>query len=351
MAIVAICSGCKVRLTLGDDRAGETIECPRCDAAITIPPAGSRTPAEPPPPAAPRPLPPPLPAGATPPVSTGRPLEPLPPPEPLPGPGWWANRRIRLGLLVGAGVLLATLIALFAFRGPTDTPKPDPDPPIAGTPAPTGTAGTGGTTPPPSGSGNTSPGIGQPTPPTGVPDQYNLQFLGSQGQGRRFCIIADNSGSMGGAKIADLKKQLLKTLSELDRQGEFYIFFFNFGTTAMPHPTWLKAGAPETDRIRTWIESRTAGGGTLPEPAFEAAFKLSPPPDVIFFMTDGLIPATVPARVVALNKSTPKVIVNTIMFTQPGKGKFIPKGGILREEDALKRIAEQSGGTFTRYTP
>lgn len=37
MAIIILCPDCKTRLTLGDDRAGETFECPRCDTAITIP--------------------------------------------------------------------------------------------------------------------------------------------------------------------------------------------------------------------------------------------------------------------------------------------------------------------------
>lgn len=37
MAIIVFCPGCKTRLTMGDDRAGDTLECPQCDATITIP--------------------------------------------------------------------------------------------------------------------------------------------------------------------------------------------------------------------------------------------------------------------------------------------------------------------------
>jgi hypothetical protein len=37
MAIVVLCSGCKTRLTLGDDRAGTTFNCPRCDGLIGVP--------------------------------------------------------------------------------------------------------------------------------------------------------------------------------------------------------------------------------------------------------------------------------------------------------------------------
>ena len=165
-------------------------------------------------------------------------------------------------------------------------------------------------------------------------------------KGRRFCIIADTSGSMGVAKLADLKTQLLKTLADLNQEGEFYIYSFNSTAEAMPHPGWLKGGAPEVTKVRSWVGALRAMGGTKPESAFEAAFKLDPPPDVIFFMTDGLIPATVPARVVALNGTPPKVVVNTIMYA--ARGEVVPKGEE-RAEELLKQIAEKGGGTFTRY--
>jgi hypothetical protein len=40
MAIIVICRACMARVRLGDDRAGELLECPRpdCDAIITVPP-------------------------------------------------------------------------------------------------------------------------------------------------------------------------------------------------------------------------------------------------------------------------------------------------------------------------
>lgn len=37
MAVVVACPHCKTRLTLGDDRAGTKLECPRCDGAINVP--------------------------------------------------------------------------------------------------------------------------------------------------------------------------------------------------------------------------------------------------------------------------------------------------------------------------
>ena len=335
MSIIVSCSACNVRLTLGDDRAGDRLECPQCDATIKVPlPAHppTRTPA----------LPPASGARARPVLS----LEPEPDRR--------ADRRVLAGIIAGVAALLLVGVAVtvLAFRKPAETARaaPDPAPPTVVAPvAPPPPKPAVVVTPP-----KPVPVIPPPKtepPPVSVPPhllapQFNAQFLGSQGKGRRFCVIADTSGSMGVAKLADLKTQLLKTLADLNQEGEFYVYSFNTTAEAMPHPDWLKGGAPEVRGVRSWVAALKAKGGTRPEPAFEAAFKLTPPPDVIFFMTDGLIPPTVPARVAALNGTPPKVVVNTIMFT--AKGEIVPKGEE-RAEELLKQIAEKSGGTFTRY--
>lgn len=57
MPIVILCPKCKTRLTLGDDRAGTTLECPRCDGPLSIPVALLPPPASPPPASSPRPIP------------------------------------------------------------------------------------------------------------------------------------------------------------------------------------------------------------------------------------------------------------------------------------------------------
>lgn len=331
MAIIAFCSKCNVRLTLGDDRAGDVFECPRCETPIRVPGAAG-------PPGDSRP--PPLPGRRA--VS--------PPPLPAPEPGRRADWRVRAGLLAGCLGLLAAggVAAVFAVRqpGPAEAVayQPEPPPPAAVVPPPVVPVVGPPKVEPPS----PPPQVGPPPRPAPSGDQYNAQFLGSQGQGRRFCIIADNSGSMTGPKLADLKKQLLKTLSDLDQRGEFYVYFFNSRADPMPHPGWLKAGAPEAEKVRDWVGSMRATGGTLPAPAFEAAFRLDPRPDVLFFMTDGFIPPTVPDRVAALSAAGPKVKVNTILFAAAKDGA-LPTGVAGRPEDVLKRIAEQNGGTFTRY--
>jgi hypothetical protein len=37
MPITLLCPGCKTRLTVGDDRAGTTFNCPKCSTAISVP--------------------------------------------------------------------------------------------------------------------------------------------------------------------------------------------------------------------------------------------------------------------------------------------------------------------------
>ena len=47
MPIVITCSECGTRLTLGDDRAGDRLECPQCDAMIKVPGPSQPPPREP----------------------------------------------------------------------------------------------------------------------------------------------------------------------------------------------------------------------------------------------------------------------------------------------------------------
>ena len=53
MALVVICPNCAVRLTLTDDRAGTTFDCPKCHVAITVPLLDPAPAPLPPPPSAP----------------------------------------------------------------------------------------------------------------------------------------------------------------------------------------------------------------------------------------------------------------------------------------------------------
>ena len=350
MAIQITCSACNVRLSLGDDRAGDRFECPQCDAMIKVPyPEGQSAP----PPAEPKPL--------AKPARAPRPLEPDYEDEPQ-GP----DKRVIGGILAGVAAVLIVGVAVVAFavRKPKENevakadeapapavvkPLVTPPPPPKKTPD----------APPPKPADNTpskveTPPIDFTTPPAGK--QYITTFLGSQAKGRRFCIIADNSGSMTGPKLADLKTQTLKTLDEMDPNAEYFIYFFNSASEPMPNPTWLKPGAAETEKVKKWVRDTPARGGTNPQSSFEAALRLDPKPDVIFLMTDGQFSTQIPPKMADLNGTPPKSLVNTILF-EP-KGGAMPKlpPGVPPKiasfaENQLRGIAEKGGGTFTRYSP
>ena len=337
MSITATCPGCNVRLTLGDDRAGDRFECPNCDATIKVPGA------EPALASAPRT---PAPAART----TAPPMAEPEAPESRSGP----DGRVVGGVIAGVVGLLvvAVAVAVFALRKPPETANSTPEPSTPTSPAPA-------PAPPAPAPPKANPDEDAPRPadppkadPSGEPKpvpQFQAQFLGSQGKGRRFCIIADFSNSMRGAKLANLKTQLLKTITDLNQDAEYYVIGFHARPVPMPHPTWLRAGAPETEKVKQWVKDVDTELHTYPTPAFEVAFKLDPPPDVIFFMTDGQFAAAVPGRVVELNGRPRRSVVNTILFSAPGKGGAAPKAA--GADDLLKKIAEQNGGTFTRYVP
>ncbi|MBN9121687.1 MAG: hypothetical protein J0I06_21535, partial [Planctomycetes bacterium] len=93
MAIVVVCPDCRTRITLGDDRAGETLECPRCDVPFPVP---DNLPEDDPPAPEPAQKAVPKPPGA----KRRKVVEPEEP-EPIPAP-----RGLVAGLVAGVALLL-----------------------------------------------------------------------------------------------------------------------------------------------------------------------------------------------------------------------------------------------------
>jgi len=177
-----------------------------------------------------------------------------------------------------------------------------------------------------------------------TPSQQTVQFLGSQGTGRRFCIIADCSNSLSPASFGVIKKEVAKTLESLDEYCQFHIMFFADVAYPMPGGDWLQ-GKKDLAPVLAWIEKRPRVLGTKPFFPFKKALNLDPPPDVIFFMTDGKIPAKDPERITAMNKSEPRVMINTILFTRTTE--VVPPGDYARA--SLERIAKENGGGFKQF--
>ncbi|MAR11122.1 MAG: hypothetical protein CL681_14340 [Blastopirellula sp.] len=158
-------------------------------------------------------------------------------------------------------------------------------------------------------------------------------FMGLSATGSRFCIIADRSGSMAGPKLDYVKTEILETLTTMGRRGRFQLIFFNDRALPYPEEGWRN---PTKDRtaVEDWLKTVSSGGGTSPVPAFRQAFLLSPRPDAIFFMTDGLFPAQAVGQIANLNQSGTRVTIHTISFMDRSS------------EQLMKQIATDSGGKY-----
>lgn len=170
-------------------------------------------------------------------------------------------------------------------------------------------------------------------------------FFGVEAQGSRFLYICDNSGSMNwdrdananGMRIRILKRELTSSIQGLLEHMQFYVVFFN--STAFPIN-------PESNR---WLVARETGkrwalekvsriepfGGTEPWSAFEIAFAMKPPPDAIYFMTDGNFDPAVALRIAQINVGSRKIPIHCITL--------VDRSG----EETMRKIATDSGGTYT----
>ncbi len=163
-------------------------------------------------------------------------------------------------------------------------------------------------------------------------------FFGVEATGTRFAYIVDTSGSMQGAKMGAMKVELLESIKTLLEHMQFFVSFFS--NDAMPMGQRLK-WTPASDTGKKWAADQAmqqqAYGGTNPLPAFQVAFDMTPRPDAIYFMTDGLFDEGVAAEVAKMNKRGRRVPIHCIAFDVQEKGV----------EQLMKRIAEDSGGRYT----
>ncbi len=162
-------------------------------------------------------------------------------------------------------------------------------------------------------------------------------FMGARGRGNRICIIADRSGSMGGAKMEFTKTKLMDTIRGMRGGTKFFVVFFDDVPEGQPGGGWLNA-PQEASRLTTWVDSIFARGSTEPGPAFKLAFGLKPRPDVIFFMTDGVFNPEYIEGIKKMNTpgaSGKRTTINTIAL--------LDRAG----ERLLKQIAEENHGTYT----
>lgn len=163
-------------------------------------------------------------------------------------------------------------------------------------------------------------------------------FFGLEAEGRRVVYVVDASRSMNHphpgpmkTRFGRVKLELVRSISAMTSQQEFFIIYFNDRAWPMP-ATGLKLAVPSVrQKYLRWAVEAKASGTTDPEQALLAALSLNP--DVIYFLTDGAFQSRVVDRVRQANNRE-RVTIHTIGFGDDD-------GEIL-----LKEIAFQNWGTY-----
>lgn len=164
----------------------------------------------------------------------------------------------------------------------------------------------------------------------------SARFFGVEATGSRFIYIVDTSGSMAvGGKLEALQFELVKSLEGLLEAADFLVITYNDSASALEgRQSWSDADEQGKRFARRGIARLRSSGGTHPAPGFRMAFAMRPPPDSIYFMTDGEFDEEVAGEIAMLNAEY-KVPIHCIAFVSR------------RSEPLMRRIASQSGGTYT----
>ena len=150
--------------------------------------------------------------------------------------------------------------------------------------------------------------------------------------------MEDPGSERGPAKTRFVRalEELNSSLNDLKTWQKFEVIFYSDGPIPLFHPDSKAKLHPASRTVRKkvakWIGQLVPGGGTQPADALRQALDLKP--DVIFFLTDGVIPPE--TRDVVKQANRYNTIVHTVAFTS-------------REGEAvLKGIAEDNRGRY-RY--
>jgi len=168
----------------------------------------------------------------------------------------------------------------------------------------------------------------------------SARFFGVEARGSRFAYVVDISGSMNqDRKLEALKEALLSSIDGLLEQTSFCLVVYSGDAYAVTGSGWMRADRGREEARRA-ILALSAAGATNPMPALDIVFGLTPRPDAVYFMTDGMFEKTVedrlPSYVERLNRAeeTP-VTMHCITFVDRGS------------EGLMRRLARTSGGSYT----
>jgi len=226
-----------------------------------------------------------------------------------------------------------------------------------------------------------APEVGTPNPGDGGGTGTG-QLFGAGREAKSFVFVVDCSGSMTGKRFNLAINELVYTIKKLKQDQQFYVVFFSSGTyplfetangtnfgpparsiasnskplskrqrraqrikrqaarrrrqrrgqrTGPRNPGGLlPATTTNKTQARQWIARLRPGGGTLPEEALRIAIQMRP--EVVYFLTDGIIPDETPDLI--RNANQYEVRVNTIALGYDGSAQL------------LKQIASENNGHY-----
>ncbi len=186
----------------------------------------------------------------------------------------------------------------------------------------------------------------------------------------RIAYVLDFSVTMAGEKDALMRSELAKSLSALPTTARYSVICFS-------GPVWLPgdevSGGTVTSRGKTyqwdsksmwewthrgpmmdvpWLDAKPSGvkrtlslvddvktiGGTDWQGPLEMAIAMDPPPNIVFFMTDGVMEQRDMMRLtrgIAAKAKARNVTINTVAMMEPGA------------EEPMADLAKRTGGSFT----
>lgn len=167
------------------------------------------------------------------------------------------------------------------------------------------------------------------------------RFFGVEARGSRFAFVVDVSGSMQDpAKIGALQAALIESIEGMLESAHFCVYLYSTGALPLMGSGWSRASDDSKISAKRNILQIVPSGSTNPLPAFEQVLQLKPPPDAVYFMTDGVfseeIQQELPIFIEQRNRSeSSRIAVHCLTFQDRAAEKL------------MRRIARQSGGSYT----
>ena len=202
------------------------------------------------------------------------------------------------------------------------------------------------------------------------------EFFGSKSTGRRFLFVLDHSGSMKPDQVSLRDREIKKALQALPSSADYQVLLFaggcmyaengwklegskfkydivspnnkrssfystkgykdyevTGGDSNLPKANWLKATSSNVRNTINFMGNTKLFAGTDWELALRTAHLMSPPPDVIFFMSDGS-GGNDPGPILKTNRKHGRPKINTFaMQTSIGAKEF-------------NEVAQETGGDF-----